>query len=51
MLSSGKQVFLYFVDAQINPSVIDMEQYHKVNDFKEKYKGRGLYGWSKMKAI
>lgn len=44
MLSSGKQVFLYFVDAQINPSVIDMEQYHKVNDFKEKYKGRGLYG-------
>ena len=36
MLSSGKQVFLYFVDAQINPSVIDMEQYHKVNDFKEK---------------
>ena len=21
-----------------------MEQYHKVNDFKEKYKGRGLYG-------
>lgn len=44
MLSSGKQVFLYFVDAPINPSVIDMEQYHKVNDFKEKYKGRGLYG-------
>ena len=44
MLSSGKQVFLYFVDAPINPSVIDMEQYRKVIDFKEKYKGRGLYG-------
>ena len=42
MLSSGKQVFLYFVDAPINPSVIDMEQYHKANDFKE---------WSKIKAI
>lgn len=44
MLSSGKQVFLYFVDAPINPSVIDMDQYHKVLDFKGKYKGRGLYG-------
>ena len=30
MLSSGKQVFLYFVDAPINPSVIDMEQYHMI---------------------
>lgn len=44
MLSSGKQVFLYFVDDPSNPSVIDMEQYRKVIDFKEKYKGCGLYG-------
>ena len=43
MLSSGKQVFLYFVDAPISPSNINQAQYQKVNDFKEKYRSGGLY--------
>lgn len=43
MLSAGKQVFMYFIDAPINPSNIDMEQYKKVQDFKQRYKDKGLY--------
>ncbi len=43
MLSSNKQVFMYFFDAPINPSNVDMEQYKKVQAFKEKYKDRGIY--------
>ena len=43
MLSSNKQVFMYFLDAPINPSNVDMEQYKKVQAFKEKYKDRGIY--------
>ena len=43
MLLNKKQVFMYFVDAPIEPSAVDMEQYSKVCDFKERYKDRGLY--------
>lgn len=43
MLQSGKQVFMYFSDKPVNPSEIDMEQYKKVKDFKEKYGQRGIY--------
>lgn len=43
MLSSNKQVFMYFLDAPVNPSSVDMEQYKKVQAFKEKYKDRGIY--------
>lgn len=43
MLSSNKQVFMYFLDAPINPSSVDMKQYKKVQAFKEKYKDRGIY--------
>ncbi|MHB1453778.1 MAG: hypothetical protein ACYCYM_07485 [Saccharofermentanales bacterium] len=43
MLSSNKQVFMYFLDIPVNPSSVDMEQYKKVNEFKEKYKDRGIY--------
>ena len=43
MLSSNKQVFMYFFDAPINPSNVDMKQYKKVQAFKEKYKDRGIY--------
>lgn len=43
MLSVGKQVFMYFLDAPINPSKVDMDQYQKVIDFREKYKDRGVY--------
>lgn len=43
MLAQNKQVFLYFVDRQVNPSTIDIEQYHKVITFKEKYTNKGVY--------
>lgn len=43
MLSSGKQVFMYFLDMPVNPSTIDMEQYRKVEAFKKKYENRGIY--------
>lgn len=44
MLSADKQVFMYFLDAPVNPSEVDMGQYQKVIDFKEKYKDRGVFG-------
>ncbi|MFW6016412.1 MAG: hypothetical protein ACOCRK_08225 [bacterium] len=43
LLKSGKQVFLYFSDCEINPSSIDNEQYNKVSAFRKKYKDRGIY--------
>ncbi|CAN7268125.1 hypothetical protein [Rossellomorea sp. LjRoot5] len=49
MFSVGKQVFMYFLDAPINPSKVDMNQYHKILDFREKYKDRGVYAVIKDK--
>ena len=43
MLSSDKQVFMYFLDAPTNPSTLDMEQYSKIQDFRKKYASRGIY--------
>lgn len=43
MLSSGKQVFMYFVDAAVSPSSIDNDQYKKICEFKEKYSDKGIY--------
>lgn len=43
MLASNKQVFMYFLDKPINPSSVDMDQYKRVGEFKEKYKERGIY--------
>jgi hypothetical protein len=43
LLKSGKQVFLYFCDRPISPSLFDPEQYAKVTEFKEKYKDKGIY--------
>ncbi len=45
MLAQGKQVFLYFVERNVDPSKIDLEQYAKVKKFKEKYTDKGIY-WS-----
>ena len=45
MLAQGKQVFLYFVERNVDPSKIDLEQYSKVKRFKEKYTDKGVY-WS-----
>lgn len=49
MLSAGKQVFMYFLDAPINPSQVDMEQYKKIIDFRKKYKDKGIYAIIKDK--
>ena len=43
MLSSNKQVFMYFLDVPIDPSTLDMVQYSKIKDFKKKYASRGIY--------
>lgn len=43
MMSANKQVFMYFIDAPISMSEVDVEQYKKVQAFKEKYVGRGTY--------
>lgn len=49
MLSADKQVFMYFLDAPINPSQVDMDQYKKIKDFREKYKDKGIYAVIKDK--
>lgn len=43
MLAQGKQVFLYFVERNVDPSKIDVVQYGKVKKFKEKYTDKGVY--------
>lgn len=43
MISAGKQVFMYFLDKEVSLSEVNVEQYKKVKDFKEKYKDRGIY--------
>lgn len=43
MLQSGKQVFMYFSDKPIPPSKINGDGYKKVQDFRDKYKDRGIY--------
>lgn len=43
MLSSGKQVFVYFSDKPIPPSHMNEEEYKKVKAFRDKYKDRGIY--------
>lgn len=43
MLAAGKQVFMYFFDKPVNPSSVDINQYKKVEEFKEKYRDRGIY--------
>ena len=43
MLSSGKQVFMYFSDKPLSPSLMNEESYKKVQAFREKYKDRGIY--------
>ena len=43
MLSTGKQVFMYFSDKPLSPSQMNEESYKKVQAFREKYKDRGIY--------
>ena len=43
LLQSGKQVFMYFSDKPIPPSKMNDDGYKKVQDFRDKYKDRGIY--------
>lgn len=43
MLEQNKQVFLYFVERNVDPSKIDLDQYKKVQEFKKKYTDKGVY--------
>lgn len=43
MISMGKQVFLYFLDKPIIPSVFNAEQYEKVQDFMKRHKDKGVF--------
>ncbi|NMA48393.1 MAG: hypothetical protein GX947_01255 [Tissierellia bacterium] len=43
MLGSGKQVFMYFSDKPLPPSQQNVEEYIRVQAFKEKYKDKGIY--------
>lgn len=43
MLQSAKQVFMYFSDKPISPSQMNDDGYKKIQAFREKYKGRGIY--------
>lgn len=43
MISMGKQVFLYFLDKPIIPSVFNPEQYEKVQDFMKRHKDKGIF--------
>lgn len=43
MLSAKKQVFMYFSTKAIDPSKVDSDEYKKVQQFKERYKNKGLY--------
>lgn len=50
MLSSNKQVFVYFLDKPIPPSDVINSQYSKVKKFKERYKDKGIYSEVKDEA-
>ena len=43
LLNEGRQVFLYFDESPVTPGY-DSEQYRLVQEFKEKYRSRGIYG-------
>lgn len=43
MIADNKQVFMYFSDVPLSPSETDSEQYKKIQQFREKYKDKGLY--------
>ncbi|XYR60007.1 hypothetical protein ACS4RT_14740 [Bacillus amyloliquefaciens] len=45
LIQSGKQVFLYFCEKEAKLSDVKLEQYQKIQEFKEKYKDKGIF-WS-----
>lgn len=43
MISNGKQVFVYFLDKPISPSMMNSREYKKIINFKKKYHDKGIY--------
>lgn len=43
LIQSGKQVFLYFCEKEAKLSDVKLEQYQQIQEFKEKYKGKGIF--------
>lgn len=43
MISNGKQVFLYFLDKPVLPSMMNSSQYKKILNFRKKYHDKGIY--------
>lgn len=45
MIAAGKQVFMYFIEREVNPKTIDLRQLDKVRNFKDKYskESKGIY--------
>ncbi|MDR1820914.1 MAG: response regulator [Oscillospiraceae bacterium] len=43
MISDKKQVFLYFLDKDVQLSKIDVQQYLNIKAFQDKYKDKGLF--------
>lgn len=43
MISKGKQVFLYFLEKPVPPSMINSRELKKISNFKKKYQDKGIY--------
>lgn len=43
MLAKKRQVFLYFSDSPISPSLLENDQHNKILEFKKKYTDKGIY--------
>lgn len=43
MLEANRQVFMYFSDKPVPPSAYQAAQIERINEFREKYKDKGIY--------
>lgn len=43
MILKGKQVFLYFLDKPVLPSIMNNSEYKKITNFRKKYRDKGIY--------
>ncbi len=43
MLAVGRQVFMFFDESPVRPSDFDMNEYQRVQEFKGKYKDKGIF--------
>lgn len=43
MLDAGRQVFVFFDESPVSPTDIDANEFQRVQEFKEKYKDKGIF--------